>query len=181
MASMPPLRQRRFLHPPLTLLTSRTGVRCYATAQIPVAPTSQSWPHQPQFGNINDDRVAQLAAKPLHPLSLADLVRYWVPDRVIRTFLLTTADRLCVLDMAARPSLLKTFFPPPTSRCHSFPFALLTASKLFAISLSLSSPTRTYLESTTTMFTPCPLFSLTKRDALRTLRMRYSSPRSWPT
>ncbi len=48
--------------------------RGYATSTSDT--TVQSWPHQPQFGNIHDDQVARLAAQPLHPLTLADLVRY---------------------------------------------------------------------------------------------------------
>ncbi|KAL9028484.1 MAG: hypothetical protein Q9196_003157 [Gyalolechia fulgens] len=39
-------------------------------------PAVKAWPHQPQFGNIHDDQVTRLAARPLHPLALADLVRH---------------------------------------------------------------------------------------------------------
>ncbi|KAL8858784.1 MAG: hypothetical protein Q9178_004701 [Gyalolechia marmorata] len=41
--------------------------------------TAQTWPHQSQFGNIHDDQVARLAARPLHPLALADLARHGRP------------------------------------------------------------------------------------------------------
>ncbi|KAI4124287.1 MAG: hypothetical protein LQ338_004883 [Usnochroma carphineum] len=55
----------------------RWSARSYATSTND--STVQSWPHQPQFGNIHDDQVARLAAQPLHPLALADLVRHGRP------------------------------------------------------------------------------------------------------
>ncbi|KAL8644544.1 MAG: hypothetical protein Q9226_007709 [Calogaya cf. arnoldii] len=51
--------------------------RAYAT--LTGEPSTQTWPHQSQFGNIHDDQVARLAARPLHPLALADLVRHGRP------------------------------------------------------------------------------------------------------
>lgn len=58
------------------LWSSRQIQRGYAISTS--NSTVQSWPHQSQFGNIHDDQVARLAAQPLHPLTLADLVRYAV-------------------------------------------------------------------------------------------------------
>ncbi|KAL8988431.1 MAG: hypothetical protein Q9177_002495 [Variospora cf. flavescens] len=55
----------------------RRFANSYATSTNDGTP--QSWPHQPQFGNIHDDQVARLAARPLHPLALADLVRHGRP------------------------------------------------------------------------------------------------------
>ena len=34
------------------------------------------WSHPPASDNIDNDQVARLASRPLHPLTLADLVRY---------------------------------------------------------------------------------------------------------
>ncbi|KAI4243198.1 MAG: hypothetical protein L6R40_003566 [Gallowayella cf. fulva] len=48
-------------------------------AALEVLGKSQTWPHQSQFGNIHDDQVARLAARPLHPLALTDLVRHGRP------------------------------------------------------------------------------------------------------
>lgn len=53
----------------------KAAPRAYAT--LTGEPSAQTWPHQSQFGNIHDDQVARLAARPLHPLALADLVRYY--------------------------------------------------------------------------------------------------------
>ena len=46
-----------------------------------VSVTNQStlerpWSHPPASVNIDNDQVARLASRPLHPLTLADLVRY---------------------------------------------------------------------------------------------------------
>lgn len=50
-------------------------------------PPSQPWPHYPASANVNDDQVARLAAKPLHPLTLADLVRYFNASLLITRLL----------------------------------------------------------------------------------------------
>ncbi|KAL8761387.1 MAG: hypothetical protein Q9184_002482 [Pyrenodesmia sp. 2 TL-2023] len=61
----------------IVLYQGRQIQRAYATSTS--NSTFQSWPHQPQFGNIHDDQVARLAAQPLHALTLADLVRHGRP------------------------------------------------------------------------------------------------------
>ena len=77
MASVPPSLQR-CLSPrawTLGLATRRYATSTAAIGADAGTAKSPAWPHQPQFGSIHDDRVARLAAKPLHPLSLADLVK----------------------------------------------------------------------------------------------------------
>ena len=46
--------------------TSRTGIATDTPFQA----------HPPTIGAVDPNQIAQLAAKPLHPLTLADLVRY---------------------------------------------------------------------------------------------------------
>ncbi|KAI9763716.1 MAG: hypothetical protein M1835_007743 [Candelina submexicana] len=43
------------------------------------SPSTQRWSQPPTSANIADDEVARLAAKPLHALTLADLVRHGRP------------------------------------------------------------------------------------------------------
>ncbi|KAI9798492.1 MAG: hypothetical protein M1833_004759 [Piccolia ochrophora] len=42
-------------------------------------PSRPPWSHPPNSANIADDEVSRLASKPLHPLTLADLVRHGRP------------------------------------------------------------------------------------------------------
>lgn len=44
-----------------------------ATHQL---PRNQPWSHPPASTSIDNDQVARLASRPLHPLTLADLVQY---------------------------------------------------------------------------------------------------------
>ncbi|KAL8694903.1 MAG: hypothetical protein Q9224_003488 [Gallowayella concinna] len=71
MFARPTTLKSRVLCPPRVL------PRGYAS--LTSGSAAQSWPHQSQFGNIHDDQVARLAARPLHPLALADLVRHGRP------------------------------------------------------------------------------------------------------
>ncbi|KAL9121063.1 MAG: hypothetical protein Q9187_002378 [Circinaria calcarea] len=43
------------------------------------SPAPREWSHPPTSANIADDTVARLAARPLHPLTLSDLVRHGRP------------------------------------------------------------------------------------------------------
>ncbi|KAI9811897.1 MAG: hypothetical protein M1827_005248 [Pycnora praestabilis] len=60
------------------LLLPRSCSRKYASFPFQ-SPATQKWSHPPTSANIADDEVAKLAAKPLHPLKLADLVRHGRP------------------------------------------------------------------------------------------------------
>ncbi len=92
----------------LKVWRQKTPPRTYAT--LTGEPSTQTWPHQSQFGNIHDDQVARLAAQPLHPLALADLIRYYLT-------LLT--QRLIAIDfntaMVVHRSPPRLSSPPPTS------------------------------------------------------------------
>ncbi|KAI9709029.1 MAG: hypothetical protein M1812_007785 [Candelaria pacifica] len=59
-------------------VTTQTSPRKYASSSLP-SPATQRWSHPPTSANITDDEVARLAAKPLHALTLADLVRHGRP------------------------------------------------------------------------------------------------------
>ncbi|KAL8807186.1 MAG: hypothetical protein Q9182_000868 [Xanthomendoza sp. 2 TL-2023] len=68
-----------FARPAALRLLSSPIASARGYASLTSGSAAQSWPHQSQFGNIHDDRVARLAARPLHPLALADLVRHGRP------------------------------------------------------------------------------------------------------
>lgn len=72
MAQRPALLQSRLLR---TLCPVKTSSRHYVIFPEPEAKSNQPWPHQPTAINFSDDQVVRLASKPLHSLSLADLVR----------------------------------------------------------------------------------------------------------
>ncbi|KAL8784740.1 MAG: hypothetical protein Q9195_008922 [Heterodermia aff. obscurata] len=60
--------------PGLFKLPSRLFTACARLNTV-----SQSWPKQPATASISDNQIATLAAKPLHSLTLADLVRHGNP------------------------------------------------------------------------------------------------------
>ncbi|MCJ1264254.1 hypothetical protein MMC22_004125 [Lobaria immixta] len=75
MAHRPAILQSRLL---CALCPIKQSLRHYVVS--PLDPKSnQPWPHQPAAINFSDDQVARLASKPLHSLSLADLVRHGRP------------------------------------------------------------------------------------------------------
>ncbi|MCJ1426465.1 hypothetical protein MMC29_004368 [Sticta canariensis] len=75
MAQRPAVLQSRLLR---ARCSFKTFLRCYVISSTEIKP-NQPRPHQPTAIDISDDRVARLASKPLHSLSLADLVRHGRP------------------------------------------------------------------------------------------------------
>ncbi|KAA6409713.1 MAG: ase propeptide [Lasallia pustulata] len=61
-----------------TICPPKPRCKHYTTTPSP-SPTGRSWSHPPTSADVADDQVARLAATPLHPLSLADLVRHGRP------------------------------------------------------------------------------------------------------
>ncbi|KAL9077187.1 MAG: hypothetical protein Q9161_000453 [Pseudevernia consocians] len=64
--------------------------RCLAAAAHQL-PRNQPWSHSPASTSIDNDQVARLASRPLHPLTLADLVRHGRPPLSAST-LFTSAN-----------------------------------------------------------------------------------------
>ncbi|KAK6600411.1 mitochondrial pyruvate dehydrogenase kinase [Botrytis cinerea] len=58
---------------------SRSTARCASTARYP-SPSAHKWSHPPSSTTIADSEIANLASKPLHALSLADLVKHGRPS-----------------------------------------------------------------------------------------------------
>lgn len=63
------------------------------------SPSAHKWSHPPSSTFIADDEVASLANKPLHPLSLADLVKYICPLAILHNGLISDVSL-----MQTRPS-----------------------------------------------------------------------------
>lgn len=83
-----------------------------ANSRFP-SPSGHKWSHPPSSITIADDEVASLASKPLHSLSLADLVKYTLPRSVCRA---------CtnLLGMAGPLSVPTRCSPPRTSLSPSY-------------------------------------------------------------
>ena len=77
--------------------------RCLATAAHQL-PRNQPWSHSPASTSIDNDQVARLASRPLHPLTLADLVRLAPPE-----------SSLSAASLTYNPQT----WPSPTLRIHS--------------------------------------------------------------
>ena len=58
-----------------TVRSVRYGSKAFSIS-VARSAAGQPWPMQPATANVSDLQIAQLAAKPLHSLTLADLVRY---------------------------------------------------------------------------------------------------------
>ena len=71
MASRPAVLDSRLLR---ILCPLRLRSKQFATATCH-SIGNQQWGHPPASSSIDNDQVARLAARPLHPLTLADLVR----------------------------------------------------------------------------------------------------------
>lgn len=158
----------------LKIWRQKTPPRTYATLTGEHSP--QTWPHQSQFGNIHDDQVARLAARPLHPLALADLIRYYL---TLLTQRLTAIDFSTAMVVLRSPPRLSS--PPPTSPSLCCPSDSPTAFKLSGTFPSSWSQTHTSLRFTVTTFTPSPPCSRTRNAVYPTSKMRSNSPRSWLT
>ncbi|KAL9126697.1 MAG: hypothetical protein Q9217_004294 [Psora testacea] len=63
----------------IRIICPQKCLRGYATASTRPQAGSNPRPHIPTTTDIDNDQVARLAAKPLHPLTLADLVRHGRP------------------------------------------------------------------------------------------------------
>lgn len=153
--------------------TSYTARRSLATARARGSDDS-SWAHPPASAEIDNDQLSRLTAKPLHTLTLADLIRQ----------LSLMLDDTVILANNYTPGTVVPRFPQrtsltlPTLRSLSYRFALLIAYKPFAISLLLSSPIQTSLVSTTPMSTRCRPSSRTKKNPLPACKMKSNLQRS---
>lgn len=98
---------------------SRSFVSNQNLARHP-SPSAHKWSHPPSSTNIADDEVASLAGKPLHALSLADLVRSVLCATMDQYHLLTVISK-------TRPStafsrglvLLRELHPLPSANSSS--------------------------------------------------------------
>ena len=127
----------------------------------------------------SDDVVPHLAKQRLHPLSLADLVKYTLPAPSLAGAAVTNQPLL--LDTAAlrcppRPSSRR---PASRSRCSRS--AWRTEFKHCATSPTTSSRTPTSAASTTTTSTRSPPSSLGRAAPSATSKTRSASPRSSPS
>lgn len=135
----------------------------------PQTPGQRPWSYPPASVNIDNDQVARLASKTLHPLSLADLVR-WLPQLLHHD---CSAD-FRVTGMAAHHFPPTLSCPRPTSPFLSFQSGLPIVYKLSVISPSSSFLTHTSLASTTLMFTLYRPSYRTKNARSPTWKRRYN-------
>ena len=129
---------------------SKKTARALATTVSDVSSLKPAW--KPPAGpiTIDNEQIARLASRPLHPLTLADLVRYvalsktspnWNPLWLISY----SADMVDLLYQRNSCS------HPPISPSHCYLVVSHTASTPFVISPSLWSRTLTLPASITTM------------------------------
>ena len=147
-------------------------LECFYSTSTNRLPPSQPWPHYSHSTNVIDDQVARLAAKPLHPLTLADLVRCL--NDVFSIGFDAPADSL-VADGAAHLSLQRRSLTLRILLSPSFQLDSLTVYKLSATSLLSSCQILPSRRFTATTSTPYPHCCRTGNGASQTTKMKFNS------